>query len=58
MTPTDTRPTTATDRLADQLRRLAGRAHQLDRGTRLQVALVVEDALERTINNPQGGPRG
>ena len=47
---TDHRPPRHTDRLADQLRRLAGRAHMLDKGSRLQLALVVEDCLERTLD--------
>lgn len=38
---------TRTGRLPSQLRRLADEAHRLDRGTRLQVALVVDDALDR-----------
>jgi hypothetical protein len=35
------------DRLAITLLQLANRVHHLDKGSRLQVALVVEDALAR-----------
>lgn len=47
---TDHRPPRHTDRLRERLIQLAARVDRLDRGTRLQLALVVEDALERTLD--------
>lgn len=47
---TDPRPPRHPDRLRHTLERLARRVHRLDRGSRLQLALVVEDCLDRTLD--------
>ncbi len=49
---TDARAPRHPDRLAETLRALALRVHRLDRGSRLQIAVVCEDALER-LTDPQ-----
>ena len=46
----DPRPPRHPDRLRHTLERLARRVDRLDRGSRLQLALVAEDCLERTVD--------
>ena len=47
---TDQQPPRHPDRLRHTLERLARRVDRLDRGSRLQLALVAEDCLERTTD--------
>ena len=47
---TDPQPPRHPDRLRQTLERLARRVDRLDRGSRLQLALVAEDCLERTVD--------